>query len=124
MELSFVCDNSADASYLAQELELALRKNGVPAKALSLKRASSENMDIGSILSIDLATATEILSPVGSIASLVTCIYEVASKYHSGVIVQKDEGRIKIPASQLSFKRVQNAVAKAPKPKPKSRPRT
>jgi hypothetical protein len=119
MELSFICGNSADASYLAQELELALRKGGVPTKALSLKQASNENMDIGSILSIDIATATEILSPVGSIASLVTCIYEVATKYHSGVVVNRDN----IPASELSFKRIEKAVARSnkPKPKPKSR---
>lgn len=123
MELSFVCDNNADASSLAQELELALRKSGVPAKALSLKQASSENMDIGSILSIDFAAATELLSPVGSFASLAKCIFEVAVKYHTGVVVQKEEGRIKIPASQISFKRIQTAVAKSPKPKPKPRSR-
>jgi hypothetical protein len=106
---------------LAQELEQTLRKSGVPAKALSLKQASSENMDIGSILSIDIATAMEVLTPVGSIASLVTCIYEVAAKYHSGVVLQKEGSRVSIPASQVSFKRIEKAVAKSPKPKPKSR---
>ena len=48
MELSFACDNSADASLLAQELEETLRAQGISPNAISLKPASPENMDIGS----------------------------------------------------------------------------
>lgn len=121
MELSFACNNSADASYLAQELELALRHQGVPAEAMKLKSSSSKNMDIGSVLWVSLETANQILGPVSSIASLAACIYEVATKYNSGVIFGEEERRVEIPVTKISMARIETVLARYPKPKPKSR---
>jgi hypothetical protein len=120
MELSFACENNADASYLAQELELALRHRGIPAEAMMLKPSSPENMDIGSVLWLSIETADKILS----IASLATCIYEVATKYNSGVIFEQDESRVKIPVTKINMERIETVLAKYPKPKPKSKFRT
>jgi hypothetical protein len=45
--------SDAMASKAAQELETVLLREGVPRAALKLVRSSNENMDLGSILSID-----------------------------------------------------------------------
>ena len=123
MELSFACANSADASFLAQELELALRRQGLPSEAMMLKSSSSENMDIGSVLWVSIETANQILGPVSSIASLAACIYEVATKYNSGVIFGGDERRVEIPVTKINMARIETVLAKYPKPKPKSKSR-
>lgn len=124
MELSFACENSADASYLAQELELTLRRQGIPAEAMMLKPSSSENMDIGSVLWVSIETANQILGPVSSIASLATCIYEIATKYNSGVIFEEDESRVKIPVTKINMTRIESVLTRYPKPKPKAKSRT
>jgi hypothetical protein len=110
MELSFVCDNSADASFLAQELELALRREGVPANALSLKPSSPENMDIGSILWVSIETATQVLGSVASIASFVKCALEISAKYNTGLTVKNQERTETIPASEISDTRIRAAL--------------
>ncbi len=111
MELSFICDNSAEAGFLAQELELALRQQGVPAKALSLKQASSENMDIGSVLWFSVETAAHILGPIASIASFGKCVYEIAGKYNRGVVIKDQERTVTIPAAEIDKKRIESALA-------------
>jgi hypothetical protein len=124
MELSFVCENSADASYLAQELEFALRKDGVPANALALKQSSSENMDPGGVLSINVDTVAHALGSLGYIACFAKCIYEVVSKHHSTVLIlNKDGKRIKIPPGKINIKRIEDALAEPRPPKKKSRPK-
>jgi hypothetical protein len=122
MELSFVCANPADASYLAQELELELRNGGVPAGALSLKRPSQENMDIGSVLSISIDLATNILGPVGSIATLAKCIYEVVAKHDTTVLVVHSDGeRVQISPAKANLKRIEKALTKSARTKAKPR---
>jgi anti-sigma regulatory factor (Ser/Thr protein kinase) len=122
MEFSFVSDNSADASYLAQELEVALRQDGVPASALALKASSPENMDIGSVLSFSMEVATNVLGPAGSLAALAKCVFEVVTKTNSTVIIIKDDGkRIEVPASGIDFKRLEKAIGRSGQSKPKPR---
>lgn len=110
MELSFICDNSADASFLAQELELALRKEGVPANALALKPSSPENMDIGSVLWISVETTAQVLGSIASIASFTKCMLEVASKYNSGLTVKNQARTETIPASEINDTRIRSAL--------------
>ena len=120
MELSFVCENSADASYLAQELEFALRKDGVPANALALKQSSSENMDTGSVLSINVDTVAHALGSLGYIACFAKCIYEVVSKHHSTVVILNEDGeRIRVPPAKINLKRIEGALTRQRPPKPK-----
>jgi hypothetical protein len=110
MELSFICDNSADASFLAQELELALRREGVPANALALKPSSPENMDIGSVLWISIETSAQVLGSVASIASFARCMLELAAKYNIGLTVKNQARTETIPASEISDARIRAAL--------------
>lgn len=119
MELSFACETSAEASYLAQELELALRDEGIPADALLLKPSSPENMDIGSTLWISIETAARVLGPIASIASFAKCIYEIVTKYNSDVVVGKPEGQVKIPAATIDLTRIQEILAESLRPSTK-----
>lgn len=121
MELSFDCENSADATYLAQELEIALRGEGVPAEALSLKQSSDDNMDIGSILMVSLETASHVLGPVASIATFAKCVYEVVTKHNSTVLIVSKDGRVRIPASKINLRRVEDALGKSSSSKSKSK---
>jgi hypothetical protein len=120
MELSFDCENSADASYLAQQLEIALRSDGVPADALSLRQSSDDNMDIGSILHLSLETASYVLGPAASLATFAKCIYEVVTKHNSTILIVSKDGRVRIPASKISLKRIENALGKSSSSKSKS----
>jgi hypothetical protein len=119
MELSFACENSAQASYLAQELELALRDRGIPADAMVLKPSSPENMDIGSILSFSVENASQILAAASSLATVASCIVEIATKFNSDVVVDDAGSKVKIPAAKIDMARVQAALASKPRPKPK-----
>jgi hypothetical protein len=112
MELSFTDVSRADASYLAQELELALLKEGVPADVLSLKRTSPENMDAGSTLWVAVETASHIIGAVGYIACFVKCIYEVATKHDATIVVLTKHGEVKIPASEISEDLIEQALTK------------
>jgi hypothetical protein len=121
MELSFASENSADASLLAQELELSLRRAGIPADALSLKQSSAANMDIGSVLSISL----EILGSIGSAASFANCVYEMVAKHNSPVVIIHSDGkRDEISPGRTSFKRIEKAITRSVRPKQGSRLRT
>ena len=122
-ELSFICDNSADASFLAQELELLLRSRGVPADAISLRSSSSENMDIGSVLAFISENATAFLTTTESVVTLATAVYEVATKYNADVLVGDRDSKVRIPAVKIDRARIEAALAKKPRPKPKQRPR-
>jgi galactitol-specific phosphotransferase system IIB component len=121
MELSFACENGAEASRLAQELELALRKQGIPPVAISLKQSSSENMDVGSVLWISIEALNQVLGPIGSVATLASCIHQIMSKYNRDAIVDNEEGRLRIPASRTTLSRVKAALAKPPRTKNKSK---
>jgi hypothetical protein len=113
MEFSFARENSADASFLARELELDLRRAGVPTAALSLKQSSPENMDIGSVLSMAVDLASIVLGPAASVATVARCIYDVVNKYNCTIImVGKDGKPVKI-RSTVTFKRLENMVAKS-----------
>jgi hypothetical protein len=118
MELSFGCENSADASYLAQELEFALRQEGVPPKALRLKQSSVENMDVGSVLAISMDSVAHALGSLGYIACFAKCIYEVVSKHPSTVLILNKDGElVRLPPGKLTRKRIENALAKPRRPK-------
>lgn len=124
MELSFDCENSADASYLAQQLEIALRSEGMPAEALSLRQSSDDNMDIGSILIFSFEAASHVLGPVASIATFAKCVYEVVTRHNSTVLIVSKDGRVRIPASKINLKRIEDALAKTSSSKSKSKSRT
>jgi hypothetical protein len=119
MELSFACETSAEASYLAQELELALRDEGIPADAVLLKPSSSESMDIGSTLWISIEMAAQVLGPIASIASFAKCIFEIVHKYNSDIVIGKPEGKVKIPAATIDFTRIQEILAESLRPNTK-----
>lgn len=119
MELSFISRDSAEASYLAQELETMLRKHGVSSKAVSLKQSSSENMDVGSVLSISLETLNQILGPVGTIATLASCVHQIMGKYNRDAVVDNGESRLKISASKVTLSGIKTSLARASKPKAK-----
>jgi hypothetical protein len=121
MELSFASKNSAEAGLLAQELELALRKQGIPDVAMSLKPSSPENMDVGSVLWISIETLNQLLGPVGSIATLASCIHQIMAKYNRDAFVDNEGGRRKIPVSGTTLPRIKAALAKPPQPKAKSK---
>lgn len=122
MELSFVCDNAADASFLAQELEIALHAGGLPAGAVSLRQSSQANMDIGSVLSVGMDVASNILGPIGTVATLAKCVYEVVAKHNSPVVIVHSDGeRIEITPAKANLKRIEKAIAR---PARRSRSRT
>ncbi|MEA2950942.1 MAG: hypothetical protein QOJ96_462 [Alphaproteobacteria bacterium] len=120
MELSFASKNIAEAGLLAQELQLALRKQGIPDVAMSLKPSSRENMDLGSVLWISVETLNQVLGPVGSIATLASCIHQIMAKYNRDAFVDNEGGRRKILVSQ-TLPRIKAALAKPPQPKAKSK---
>jgi hypothetical protein len=119
MELSFASDSSAEASLLVQELEASLRRQGVPPAAISLKQSSPENMDLGSVLWLSVEALNQILGPVGSIATLASCIHQIMIKYDRDAIVDDSAGRRKIGVSRVTLPRVKAALTKPPRPKPK-----
>ena len=123
MELSFISRDSAEASYLAQELETMLRKHGVSSKAMSLKRSSSENMDAGSVLSISLEMLNQILGPIGSIATLASCVHQIMGKYNRDAVIDNGEGPVKIPATKVTLSRIKTGMTRASKPVAKSIPK-
>lgn len=104
MNISFATENKADARRLIQELEEALIARGVPSGALSLRQSSAENMDVGSVLGVTFGDAAHALGSIGYIACFAKCIFEVASKHRSPVVLVDEDGKIvKIPLSQLTF---------------------
>jgi hypothetical protein len=115
MDLSFTDVSSADAAYLAQELELALVKAGVPASALSLKRASPENMDPGTILGISVETVLHAIGAMGYIACFVKCIHEVVTKHHATIVLLTKNGPVKIPAAGISAELIERTLANSHK---------
>ena len=121
MEVSFVGENSADASYLAHALESALIEEGVPASALALKQASSENMDLGSILGVSVEAIAQAIGAIGYVACFGKCIFEVAKRHDATVVIVTREGTVKIPASLIDIKRIERALAKPGKAKSKSK---
>jgi hypothetical protein len=80
VELSFPGVDDADAALLAQELRLALRQAGVPAKALSIRRSSSEHMALGTVLGINVEEILHALGAIGYLACCVNCFFEIASR--------------------------------------------
>jgi hypothetical protein len=120
MEFSFARENSADASFLARELEVGLLRAGIPTAALSLKQSSPENMDIGSMLSMVFDLASTVLGPAASVATVARCVYDVVNKYNCTIImVGKDGKPVKI-RSTVTFKRLENIVAKSVDPEGQS----
>jgi hypothetical protein len=124
MELSFACENSAEASYLAQELELELLKHKIPAGAISLKQASAENMDVGSIVWISIEALNQVMGPIASVATLASCVHQIMSKYNRDAIVDNEQSKFKISASRATLSRVKTALAKPQRSKPRSKPKS
>ena len=118
MELSFASENSAEASFLVQELELALHQQGIPAAAMSLRASSPENMDVGSILWVSIEALNQLLGPIGSIATLASCVHQIMTKYNRDAVIKNEEEKLKIPVSGTTLPRIQDALT------PPARPRT
>jgi hypothetical protein len=111
MELSFSDVSSAEASQLVQELELSLLNAGAPAQAISFKRRSAENMDLGTILGINVDLALQALGATGYLACFANCIFELAAKHRVAIIIDTTSGTIKIPASEINVKTIEKAIA-------------
>lgn len=112
MKLSFVTENSAEAGFLAQELEEALRSQGMPASALALKSASPEHMDVGSTLLVSLEIANQILGSATSLATLATGLFQILAKYRKDAVVDDEGERTRIRASDVSQSSVKAALNK------------
>ncbi|KIZ44038.1 MULTISPECIES: hypothetical protein [Rhodopseudomonas] len=110
MDLSFAERDSADASFLAKELELLLQRNGIPQNAMALKRSSPENMDLGSILSVNLDAVAHALGGLGYIACFANCIYEIVTKHNSTIVIVTEHGTSKFPASKIDPEIIANAL--------------
>lgn len=96
MELSFPGVNDADAAFLAQELELALRQAGAPAKAVSVKRSSSEHMTLGTVLGINVEEIFHALGAIGYLACCINCFYELATKRQATIRISIDDKSIDV----------------------------
>ncbi|GGF74854.1 hypothetical protein GCM10007301_38420 [Azorhizobium oxalatiphilum] len=85
MEISFEGVSAAEAGLLARELSRDLKMLGLPAKGVQIRRESSESMDLGTLLGIDLNMALEILSATGGVAAFAQSILNLVKK--NGVTV-------------------------------------
>jgi len=112
MDVSFSGVSSADASLLAQELELSLIRAGAPRQAISLRQSSSENMSgLGTILGVDVDLALHAIGAMGYLACFAHCIFEIASKHRVEIVINTEDGTIKIPAAQVTTKMIAQAIA-------------
>ena len=131
VELSFIGVSSADAGYLAQELELSLLKAGVPSNALALKRASSEAMDFGTILGVSVDAILHAIGAAGYIACFAKCVHDVVSKHGVTVRFSTPDGSVEISGPEASREAIQRVLTKLQKTKtaprrrakPKAKPR-
>jgi len=122
MDLSFVGVSSADARYLADELELALLKGGVPQKALVPKRSSTESMDFGTILGVSVDLVLHAIGAAGYIACFAKCMHEVITKHQVTIRIETADGPVEISSpksSRQSIEQILKRVQAPSKPKPK-----
>jgi hypothetical protein len=117
MELSFACDNSADASVLAQELEETLRAQGISPNAISLKPASSENMDIGSVVWVAIERTGQVVEAASTVLTIAKCVYDVANKYGVGVIFTRPEGKVEVPATTVAMNIIEQILSDSSQPR-------
>jgi hypothetical protein len=110
MELAVKGVSEADASMLVQELELSLLRSGVPASAVALKRSSPENMDFGSLLSIDLEMVLEALGAARYIVRLAHCIFELVTKHRVSIRITTQDGTIDIPPDHADVETIKTAL--------------
>ena len=111
MELQFVDVSHAEAAELAEELELALLRAGVPSSALSLKPASPEHMSVASVLWANVELVSHILGPVGYIAGFAKVVYEIAKKHDASIVITASGKTVKLVGSQLTLDLAQEALA-------------
>ena len=103
MEIQFSNVTSAQSGRLAEELELELIRAGVPSRALSIKRSSSETMDPGSVLWTAVDTAVHALAATGYIACFAKCIFEVVKRNETpGIVISTKRGTVTLPLSDIS----------------------
>jgi len=117
MELSFAFDNSADASLLAQELEETLRAQGISPNAISLKPASPENMDIGSVVWVAIERTGQVVEAAGTVLTIAKCVYDVANKYGVGVIFTRPEGKVEVPATTVAMNLIEQILSDSSQPR-------
>ena len=124
MNLSFVGVSSADARYLGEELELALLKGGVPNDAIVAKPSSPENMDVGTILGVNLDLVLHAIGAAGYIACFGKCIYEIIAKHKITIRFKSSQGTFEITGPDATRKVIEEILARfqaPPKQKPKSK---
>jgi hypothetical protein len=91
-----------------------LRRQGIAKGIATLKPASRENMDIGSVLCLALdgaEQAVKLVEAVGTVATIAKCIYAVATKYGVGVVCKKPDGEVEIPASRVALKLIEQVLS-------------
>ena len=97
MQLSFETTDSADAGLLARELDLALKREGLPGSVTSIIRSNPDSMDLGTVLGIDVNAALHALGSIGYIALFGKCIYEIIGKHHITIRIKTQHGSVDIP---------------------------
>jgi hypothetical protein len=103
--------NDAQAGMLARELDLSLKKLGVPANALSVTRVSPDSMDIGTIVGVDVNSALHALGALGYIAIFGKCIYEFFGKHNVTIHVRTQKGSVDIPATDVNLETIEKILA-------------
>lgn len=116
MEISFDGVSSAEAGLLARELSRDLKILGLPPKGLQIRRASSESMDLGTLLGIDLTMAAEILSAAGGVTAFAQSIVNLVKKNSVTVNIHGIDGTTPIPPKDASLEKIEELLRRLNKP--------
>jgi len=119
MELSFEGVNPAEAGALVRELELSLKKEGVPPGALSVGSTSAETMNPFDVLGVDLMSVLHALESVGYVAVFGHCIYELLGRHGCKIVVKTGDGdRVEFRSTDIDLEKIKTTLAGLVRPKP------
>lgn len=113
MDVALSGVKDAEAVQLIHGLRQALIAQGVPLTALSLKRPSSEQMGIGSILGVDVYAIFQLLGAAGYIALFSHCLLEMNRKPRVQVHLMIKDGWIDLPHKTVSPKEIERILEEA-----------
>jgi hypothetical protein len=112
MDLSFVGVTSADARHLSDELELLLLKGGVPQEAIVPKSSSTESMDFGSVLGVNIDLVLHTIGAVGYIACFGKCIHEVIAKHNVKIRFETSDGIVEVSGPEATRDLIEKTLAR------------
>lgn len=110
MEISFDGVSAAEAGLLARELSIELKTLGAPSKSLQIKRSSEENMDLGTLLGVDLSMMTELLTAAGGVTAFAQSIYNLVRKNSVTVHIHGLESSTIIPPKTASLEQIEEIL--------------